>query len=326
MGLSQGGIYLEKITLRLTVLATVLLFILSSGCFESEDGEESEENEDSDGDGFPNTEDAFPNNVNEWLDTDGDGVGDNGDAFPNDSSETQDTDGDGVGDNSDEFPNDPTETRDSDRDGTGDNADDYPDDFSNQARLEIVKSNMYRDGDYAYVVGILRNNKTKNVIGHIYVDINLYKQDGSYFKDDEVAVGVLIHLVLEPGDTFSFKGEFNDSDKLAASYSLEVKAGYTDEDPLDDVIVTEDDGSYDIIFGEYSVSGSVKNNGDYTAKNVEISVAYYDSSSKLIDVEAEYSSPMQLGNGETGEFTVTTNCPDSDQINSYKIWVGYFIE
>jgi len=54
---------------------------------------------DSDGDGVPDGEDAFPNNPLESVDTDGDGVGDNGDAFPADPLETKDSDGDGVGDN-----------------------------------------------------------------------------------------------------------------------------------------------------------------------------------------------------------------------------------
>jgi len=37
---------------------------------------------DSDGDGRPNTQDAFPNDPKEWLDTDKDGVGDNSDTSP----------------------------------------------------------------------------------------------------------------------------------------------------------------------------------------------------------------------------------------------------
>ncbi len=41
------------------------------------------------------------------LDTDGDGVPDSTDAFPNDPTEWADTDGDGHGDNSDVFPSDP---------------------------------------------------------------------------------------------------------------------------------------------------------------------------------------------------------------------------
>ena len=56
---------------------------------------------DSDGDGYWNAFDAFPNNANETLDSDGDGYGDNADAFPNDASEWLDSDGDGVGNNAD---------------------------------------------------------------------------------------------------------------------------------------------------------------------------------------------------------------------------------
>ncbi|MFY0656345.1 MAG: collagenase [Neptunomonas phycophila] len=83
---------------------------------------------DSDGDGYPDDEDAFPNDPTEWEDTDGDGVGNNGDVFPNDPNEWADSDEDGYGDNSDAFPNDPTEWADSDGDGTGDNADAFPND------------------------------------------------------------------------------------------------------------------------------------------------------------------------------------------------------
>ena len=59
---------------------------------------------DSDGDGVPDSQDAFPNDPNEWADTDGDGYGDNGDAFPNDPNEWFDSDGDGIGDNADPTP------------------------------------------------------------------------------------------------------------------------------------------------------------------------------------------------------------------------------
>lgn len=69
---------------------------------------------DSDGDGFTDNIDAFPNNVLEWLDTDKDGVGDNSDT---------DIDGDGALNAQDAFPKNPAEQKDSDLDGIGDNAD-----------------------------------------------------------------------------------------------------------------------------------------------------------------------------------------------------------
>lgn len=54
------------------------------------------------------------------VDTDGDGTPDDEDAFPNDPNEDTDTDGDGVGDNTDPNPTDPTDGAD---DGSGDESD-----------------------------------------------------------------------------------------------------------------------------------------------------------------------------------------------------------
>ena len=86
--------------------------------------------DDIDGDGVNNEDDAFPNDGNETADFDGDGTGDNADsdddndgmndtsdAFPNDQNETTDTDGDGIGDNSD---------ADDDGDGVADTTDNCP--------------------------------------------------------------------------------------------------------------------------------------------------------------------------------------------------------
>jgi len=69
---------------------------------------------DTDGDGVPDDEDAFPTDTAESVDTDGDGIGDAADT---------DDDGDGVPDNNDAFPTDPTESSDLDGDGIGDSAD-----------------------------------------------------------------------------------------------------------------------------------------------------------------------------------------------------------
>ncbi|SKB44628.1 BspA family leucine-rich repeat surface protein [Maribacter arcticus] len=105
--------------------------------------------DDIDGDGVLNADDAFPLDGTEDTDTDSDGTGDNtdadidgdgvlnaDDAFPLDGTEDTDTDGDGTGDNSDTdidgdgvlnaddaFPLDSAEAIDTDSDGTGDNTD-----------------------------------------------------------------------------------------------------------------------------------------------------------------------------------------------------------
>jgi hypothetical protein len=53
---------------------------------------------DRDGDGYPDSTDAFPDDPNEWKDTDGDGKGDNGDIDPDDPDNGKD---DGEGNESD---------------------------------------------------------------------------------------------------------------------------------------------------------------------------------------------------------------------------------
>lgn len=100
------------------------------GTPDSEDAfpDNADEQKDTDEDGYGDNQDTFPTDPAEWKDTDGDGVGDNADAFPDNKDETKDSDNDGIGDNKDAFPNDETETEDTDGDGVGDNADAFPDD------------------------------------------------------------------------------------------------------------------------------------------------------------------------------------------------------
>lgn len=69
---------------------------------------------DTDGDGYDDADDVFPNDANEWLDSDKDGIGNNSDT---------DDDNDGVLDSVDAFPLDATESVDTDGDGIGNNAD-----------------------------------------------------------------------------------------------------------------------------------------------------------------------------------------------------------
>ncbi len=96
---------------------------------------------DSDGDGWPDEKDEFPDDPSEWKDIDGDGVGDYNDAFPVNPKEWMDSDGDSYGDNKDAFPTDPTQHLDKDKDGFGDdingnNPDYYPDDKDRHAKKD----------------------------------------------------------------------------------------------------------------------------------------------------------------------------------------------
>jgi hypothetical protein len=71
-------IFLKKSIPKTIIIIIFLLNFGLSGCLGT----------DSDGDGYNDDVDAFPNNEKEWIDTDNDGTGDNSDGFPNNKNLT----------------------------------------------------------------------------------------------------------------------------------------------------------------------------------------------------------------------------------------------
>ena len=88
------------------ILSTILILALGAcGGGGGSDSNQSAGPVDSDGDGVPDTTDAFPNDATETADTDSDGVGDNSDNCINDANANQaDADANGSGDACDAMP------------------------------------------------------------------------------------------------------------------------------------------------------------------------------------------------------------------------------
>lgn len=104
------------------------------------DGEPNSSDEDIDGDGVNNEEDAFPIILAESADTDGDGTGNNADI---------DDDNDGFDDESDAFPTDTNYSRDLDGDGIPDESDSDVDGdgLSNKVELASETDPLKSDTD-----------------------------------------------------------------------------------------------------------------------------------------------------------------------------------
>ena len=118
---------------------------------------------DTDGDGYSDVTDDFPNNPTQWQDTDGDGWGDNSssgatqhDDLPFDETQYRDRDGDGWGDDpdgnsADQFPDDWTQQVDLDGDDYGDNSsgnngDACPDEYGTSWRDRLGCPDLDGDG------------------------------------------------------------------------------------------------------------------------------------------------------------------------------------
>lgn len=175
---------------------------------------------DSDGDGIPDSEDAFPNDPAEGTDQDNDGVGDNADAFPTDPSEWADSDFDGVGDNSDVFPNNSQESIDSDGDGYGDNGDDFPNDaaaFTTAAQAPYQSSTILVEPNTGRVWNVNTDNNsvsasTANLASHVEINVGEHPaalaitQDGSRIivtNKGSASLSVISTTTLAVVDTIS---------------------------------------------------------------------------------------------------------------------------
>jgi hypothetical protein len=147
----------------------------------------SQQPKDSDGDGFYDDEDAFPNDSSEWFDSDKDGVGNNADEFDSDSTQWSDSDGDGCGDNI-----------------TGNNPDYYIDDATKCEPLPDL------------TIGSIIINPSSRLKANEFFNIRVYINNQGNASSDETEVSIYIkemstmstypfgkHTIekLEPGET-----------------------------------------------------------------------------------------------------------------------------
>ena len=146
LGYTMSVIRMHSFRLLIVFVAIVLITPLSVVAEDSDgDGYDDSEDDfpqdstqarngtDSDGDGYSDDWDAFPMDPTQWDDSDGDGYGDNSNGTDGDACPTQagtstadqlgcpDADSDGYSDMNDVFPTDSSQWSDADGDGFGDN-------------------------------------------------------------------------------------------------------------------------------------------------------------------------------------------------------------
>ena len=136
-----------KFIIRCFKFLSILTLIISSSAFAV----------DTDGDGYDDNVDLFPNNASEWIDTDLDGIGNNsdpdidGDGLLNGASSPFGNDNNDDGDLAiniyDPLPKDPSEWLDTDNDGLGNNTDTDDDQDGVPDLLDVFPLNVQESLD-----------------------------------------------------------------------------------------------------------------------------------------------------------------------------------
>jgi len=251
---------------------------------------------DTDGDGVNDDDDAFPTDSSEWADNDGDGLGNNGDP---------DDDNDGVVDSEDSFPLDPFEWSDADNDGFGDNVDsdddndgvNDPDDCAplDPNAWEIDEQGICVGGGYAQdEITLVGMDKEKFNTEYDIVKSPFYLEGSGYSRNIQIG-----------GDYYSYWNE--DNNYLIA---WDIINGYwmayhlndleSQWDDTEEVVNALDDSDYDQLEGK-SISWLESN--DYTSwyDGTAHQWEFYPDTSYRIPLESdvvEYTGSEQTDENE----------------------------
>jgi|GEM_PF-5458796 len=246
---------------------------------------------DSDGDGYNDDVDAFPNDPAEWKDTDHDGYGDNSDAFPTDNTEHLDSDHDGIGNNKDAFPYDAYESKDSDSDGLGDNAD-IDDDNDGYTDTEdylpyenaVLKVTIYKFKVIDEVDGWPDDTDKAQIYFDIYIDdmdniLGKLPSSGEWDVDRDNLLTINQYIIYDVPDnvqTHSVKIIMYDKDWVG-SESLDIDGIHTGSNQnaltIQYNIVTKTwsgDDNDGISDGSYDGSAYTDDNDAYIQYNIEM--------------------------------------------------------
>ncbi len=199
--------------------------------------------DDSDVDGFLDSEDLFPDDPEEWKDYDGDGIGDNSDHDDdNDGIEDDrdpypfDKDNDGVDDINDLFPDDPNESSDNDGDGIGDNADPDDDNDGTLDSEDIYPSDPNRSG---YTV-----SGRVFVASNIDIDGDTNDPSNRFFENDTLEDAQKLDRDAE------LIGYISATDDQKDFYALNLSQGQT-------ITLNWNDSSLDVDMYLYLVTGEL---------------------------------------------------------------------
>ncbi len=191
----------------LIISLLILLIITASGCFKEE--YENNEIKDTDGDGYEDNIDNFPNDSNEWKDSDKDGHGDNSDLFPNDPHEWIDSDSDGIGNNNDtdddndgmpdewelKYDFDPVNATDANNDYDNDNYTNLEEYQHNTNPLDSTDNNKLGNGSYGEVKLAVTTNKT-NIFINETIELNFTFENVGDTKIRLVQPRSVIYIVI----------------------------------------------------------------------------------------------------------------------------------
>jgi hypothetical protein len=157
-------------------------------------------------------------------------------------------------------------------------------------QLEILSHTAHHDSiGNLIVVGEIRNNLSSNVRS-VKIVANFYDAEQNLIGSGESYARVDI---LRSGQKSPFRFYAKQKDIHPASYKLVTLYRLTSDEPFVELSILSHETGY--WYKYHQITGQVENEGETTAKFVEVVCTYYDAAGKVIDESSD-----SLGNIEPG--------------------------
>lgn len=170
--------------------------------------------------------------------------------------------------------------------------------------------------DYLHIVGEVHNN-TASHLRFVKISTNVFNSTGqllatdfTYTYLDNLPAGdkTCFHILVEAPAGWSH-------------YEFEAPSYWTDGEPLPNLTIFNDSGSYDSTFGWYEIIGQVRNDLGSRVEYVSPVGTIYNSSGTVVGCDFTYVNSTHLDAGQTSSFEMTFIGRDYADVASYRLQV-----
>lgn len=195
-----------------------------------------------------------------------------------------------------------------------------PTDTEIPGEVKILSNHSYfvSSIDYLHIVGEVHNG-TNNYLRYVKISVNIFNSSGQLL---DTAYSYTTLDIISPGDKTCFEIIILDEPLGWSYYSFEQPDYWNDGEPLPNLYIFNDSGSYDSTYGWYSIIGQVRNNDDFRVEFVSPVGTLYNSTGTVLDCGFAYVNSTHLDPGQTSSFDMTfVSLDDYADVTLYRLQV-----
>lgn len=183
----------------------------------------------------------------------------------------------------------------------------------------LPNDSFYMVGDFLFIIGEVQNN-TSSSIRFVKNAVILFNNSGQQLATES---NFIYAEPLSSGDTACFRFILDDPPNWAY-YEFEEPTYQTYNEPILNISIFNDNGLYDSAFGDYDITGQVRNDDSTRAEFVRLVGTVFNTSGIVLDCNITFPDDgSHLDPSQTSLFDISFIHRDYADVASYRLQAGY---